>query len=89
MHTSSVHTTGCGVPKCPLASLHRSPLSLGPGLPRYVPGIHQGMSRGIQECALYVLEGTGMVGGYPGVSRILGPWWGTMPKSDLTTDMVA
>ena len=57
-----VDTTGCGMPKCPLVSPRRSPLSLGPGLPRYVAGMHLGMSRHPRVCPMV---------GYPRVSRIL------------------
>ena len=45
-------TTGCGMPKCPLVSPRRSPLSLGPGLPRYVAGMHLGMSRHPRVCPI-------------------------------------
>ena len=79
----AVDTTGCGMPKCPPVRHRRSPLSLGPGLPRYVAGMHLGMSRHPRVCR--ILAGHGGVG--HGAHWALGGEG--MPKSDLTTDTEA
>ena len=65
----AVDTTGCGMPKCPPVRHRRSPLSLGPGLPRYVAGMHLGMSRHPRVCR--ILAGHGGVGhAGPSVGRV-------------------